>query len=552
MPDAPSHTTRDAPPSHPADAGASAADAPAADAGSTAADSEGEGGPADARRLHPLTLVQQALVSLPGLLLIALPLLLASGSGSTWASLLSVLLYGLVAVPLLVLRYLRLRYWITPRELVIQSGVINRQDRSIPLERVQNVQIEQPLLPRLVGTARVKIETAGSSGTEGVLEYVALAEAQRIRRVIRTYQRRHVPAGEEMPDEAAAEGARAKGAAAGARVETDEADLTEAEPEPLFALPLRRVLLAGAFRFSLLYLALVFSVLQYVPDAEDRFIRWIERGEWQWLAEAAAASPWLAVALSVVAAALLGWLTGIALNLNRYYGFRIWLEDGKLQRRHGLLTLSQGTIPLKKVQALILRTNPLMRLFGFYRLELQTMGLDVQERGHQVAVPFAKKDEVVALAQHIRPFALPEAFRPVSRLTIRRAFVRYALLLAALVAPLAYFLWPPLWWSLLAAPLLFVPAVLRYRSLGYAMGADSFFARAGVIQHHVWVLPADKHQVFYTQATLFQRRLGLRSLSVDTAGAASFSYPEVPDLPAAEADDRLADLYARFQHGRET
>ncbi len=487
--------------------------------------------PEAARRLHPLTLLQRALVSLPGLLLLAAPLLLASGDQNAWTSLFVLVVYGLVALPIIVLRYLRLRYWITPKEIVIESGVLNRQHRSIPIERVQNVQIVQPMVPRLFGTAKVKIETAGSSNTEGVLEYVSLGEAQRIRQSVRAYQHRQPAAtSEEEPAGEAGEEAAA-----------------QAEPEPLFSMTLSRVLLAGTFRFSLFYIAIVFSVFEYVPNFEERLTEWVQRGRWQWLADLATASPATTVFLTIIVAVLFGWLTGLVLTLNRYYGFRLWLEEGKLHRRHGLLTLSEGTIPIQKVQALLLRTNPLMRLFGFYRLELQTMGLDVKQNGHQVAVPLAGKGEILRLAQHIRSFDLPKAFAPVSTLTIRGAFARYVIALVVVVAPLAYFLWPPAWWGLAAVPLLAVLAVLRWRNLGYALDPMHLYVRRGVFRHTVWVLPTEKHQVFYADASVFQRRLRLKSLHVDTAGAASFSYPEVPDLPAPEADDRMAQLYARFQ-----
>ena len=94
-----------------------------------------------------------------------------------------------------------------------------------------------------------------------------------------------------------------------------------------------------------------------------------------------------------------------------------------------------------------------MRRFGWYRLELQTMGYDVEKQGYQVAVPFAKKAEILALARHIRPFEMPESFTSVSPITIRRAFIRYSVaLLVALAVPVYY--WQPALWGLLALPLL--------------------------------------------------------------------------------------------------
>lgn len=505
----------------------------------------------EARRLHPLTLVQRILVSLPAVAFIMLPLFTSPGRDS-YFSVAFAIAYGVLALPFIVLRYLRFRYWITDREIVVQSGVLNRQDRSIPIERVQNIQIVQSLLPRLMGTATVKVETAGSKGTEGTLEYVSLGEARRIREVVRAFQRQHsapetAPSGDPSED-IAANDAAADGpvlAEPAAAAEANEA--TDAAADTLFTMPLRHVLLSGVFRFSLLYIALIFSAFQYVDVAPEELLRWAERGPLRDFTATATASPWLTGLATVAAAGLLSWLTGIAVNLNRYYGFRLHLEEGKLHRRHGLLTLSEGTIPLEKVQALILRTNPLMRRFGWYALELQTMGVDTGRGGHQVAVPFAQLDEIKQLARHIRPFELPETFHRVSPLTIRRASVRYVMLLLAVVTPVAYFFYEPAWWGLALAPALVGLAYLQYTHHGYALQEDSFFVRRGVVKQYVWMLPAEKHQVFLTSASIFQRRLGLKSLSVDTAGAAGFAYPEVVDLPADEAEVRMRELYDDFQ-----
>ena len=371
---------------------------------------------------------------------------------------------------------------------------------------------------------------------EGVLEYVSRDEAQRIREIVQSYQRQlatAAPATLEAPAE---------------QVPTPAA--VEAMAQVLFTMTLPRILLSGAFRFSLLYIALIFSGLQYVMDplnlTPEQIADWLMGDGLQPLTAVVQASPWLLGIVTVLAAMLLGWLTGIVINLTKYYGFRLWLEGDKLHRRHGLLTVSEGTIPLKKVQSLILRSNPLMRRFGWYRLELQTMGYDVEKQGYQVAVPFAKKDEILELAPHIRPFALPATFTPVSKITIRRMFIRYSMTLLAVLVPLGYY-WQPALWGLLALPLLLYLAFLQYRNHGYALHDDMLYIRRGVFQHYVWVVPVDKFQVFYTAGSFFQRRLGLRSLVIDTAGAGSFRFPQVVDVGAETAEAFIETLYGRFQ-----
>ena len=55
----------------------------------------------------------------------------------------------------------------------------------IPFDRVQDIAIEQRLLARLFGTAKVKIETGGAAKDEGNLDMIALADAQALRDQVR-------------------------------------------------------------------------------------------------------------------------------------------------------------------------------------------------------------------------------------------------------------------------------------------------------------------------------------------------------------------------------
>ena len=494
----------------------------------------------EAKRLHPFTLIQRVLVSLPALAFILLPTL-TSPDAESWLSLLIALLYGLFALPAIVLQYMRFSYRVTPKEIIIQSGVLTRKNRSIPIERVQNIQIEQSLLPRITGTAKVKIETAGSSSTEGVLEYVSLSEAHDLRRTIRSFKAQAEPS---TPDSATAD-------------EPDEMTSSDGEDlgTPLFAMSLQRVLLSGAFRFSLLYIAVIFSFIELLnPDPND-IARWMTRGQLEGLLETATTSPWLVGIATVLVAGFFAWCTGIAVNLNKYYNFRLWRDDEKLRFKRGLLTLSEGTIPLKKVQTLILRTNPIMRFFGWYALEVQTVGLNVEEQGHRVVVPFARKAEILPIAQRISAFSLPDTFSSVSPLTIRRHFVRYTVVLVTLTAIASYLAtwvdgviaWQDVWWALTLTPLILGYAILHYWHHDYAVSDDGFYVRRGVVRQYLWIIPTEKFHVFYRKASLFQRRLGLESLFVDTAGAAAFAYPEVIDVPkeAARATDQ--QLYEQFQ-----
>ncbi|MBO6577087.1 MAG: PH domain-containing protein [Rhodothermales bacterium] len=527
-------------------------------------------------RLHPMTLVQKVLVGIPALILILLPAI-RSNDGGAWFNLALGAMYGLLVFPWTIIRYVRFRYGISPAEIVIRSGVTTVTRRNIPIDRVQNIEIEQGILQRVTGTARVSIFTAGSQSAEGVLDVVSLQEAHRVRETVQQFQKaaaaggavsasRRTAASAEPGAVSAELGAVSAGPGAfsaegGAAARSQKApgaifeSVDQPEIEPVFEMDMRRVILSGVFRFSMLYIAVFFSIFQYVEPDPEAIFDWFAGGRFEGLAEAAGESPFI-VGLSVLfLAVLFAWLSGILVNLNRYYGFVLHAEGNKLHHRQGLLSRHTGTIPLRKVQAFIIRTNPLMRRFGWYRLEVQTMGFDVKERGHKVAVPFGRMDDVMRAANRLQqglPHPDPGGVRvpelsPVSRLTIRRGFVRYAVAIVTLAGGIGYF-WRPGLWLLSMLPLALVWAVLRYRGLGYGEDERWLYFRKGVVRQHTWLLPLERSQVFYRSASLFQRRLGLASVYVDAAGASAMRPAEGIDLPAGAAKELVDRAYARFQH----
>lgn len=494
------------------------------------------------QRLHPMTLAQRLLVSIPGLVVLILTLS-TSRNAQTWVYAIALILYGFIAIPAMILQYVRFRYRISDRELHIESGVLTRRRRSIPVERIQNIEIQRPLLARLSGTAKVRVETAGSAGAEGVLELISLETAYQLRDTIRAYQQ-VIASGTEGD---------AGGVDEGAAPPVDPADRHtpehEAGIESLYQMSLRRVLLSGIFRFSLVYIVVMFSFLEYLNIDPVEVFEWFERGPLHPVAEFAEESPVMAVLASIAVAGFIAWITGILVNLNRFFRFHLRLEGEKLHNRQGLLTLNEGTIPLKRIQVYILRTNPLMRRFGWWALDVQTLGLDSSRKGRSVIVPFARLTETLDVLRRLEGVTVPDEFQSVSPLSIRRRFVRYAVLLAVLVAALL-----PIWegsvWGFVLLPLLLLLALLQYRNHGFVPQHGHLFVRSGVLRHQVWVIPTRKYQVFFASESLFQRRLSLGTLHVDTAGSAGIVLPTVVDLPTSEMQARFHELVDRFRATR--
>jgi putative membrane protein len=467
------------------------------------------------RRLHPATIALRFIKEAPQTLL-ALPAALAfsSRSGLTGALYLAAGL-GVVLLAVKWLVWRRFRYGVGSAEIVIESGILHRNRRSIPFDRVQDVDIERTFLARLFGLAKVRIETGAGGKDEGLLDSVSLAEADRLREAVRAGRAGAVVS--SKPEEAEAPPARS-----------------------LFAMPAPRLLLFGLFNFSLVYIAGLFALLQTF----DRFLPFdiYDPARWIGLVDEYLPARWTigAAAAVLLVAAALGAVAGVARTVARDYGFRLSLEGDRLRREQGLFTRKEAVISRRRVQLAEISGGPVRGLFGWSGLAFQTLGAGTDRGGHQSAAPFATRSEVEAVLAELAPLRLPPPpeLVQVSRRHILRSVAGTLLPALAGIAALSY--WLPLAPALLALlPLLAAGAALERRYHRYAIADDLLFISRGVWRRRLWLIPLRNVQALSLSRGPVQRRLGLATLAVDTAGASMINAPRIVDL-RGEAAEALA------------
>jgi putative membrane protein len=479
------------------------------------------------RRLHPISVVGNSLKSLPGAVIGMIGVFGALVQRDPMLAVLLALVPIVLALVAALVGWWRFTYEVRGREIVIDRGLFSRQRREIPFDRVRDVAIEQPLLARIVGTAKVRIETGGAAADEGLLDMIRLEEAQRLRDHVRRSNLLSGPAAAATPAEAA----------------------EEPEEPVIFAMSVGRVLSSGLFNFSLIFVALAFGALQYL---EDLGIMDFER-----IADAGRAQNLLGMftlrtaLLLLVLLVLLGVVSGIVRTMLRDYGFRLTASQAGLRRRRGLVTLSEVLIPARRTEAARVDTGWLSGWLGWHGLAFQTLGADAKEGGVQVAAPFAREEEIALILAQAGFPPLPRApmVRPPARALLRRSLPW--LLLAGAMVPVVQ-AWPYLAWGL-PLPILFaLLAAIGWLRDGHLYGERALFVRSGLFSRRLWVLPYEKLQTMTTRRSPLQRLLGLATIAPDTAGASPFGAPRVADVPAAEAEPLAARLLAAFYAARTT
>ena len=475
------------------------------------------------RRLHPLTLVFSTLGIARSFILPAVVGGVSAADGDwvrglTWV----VAILAVPAIGFSIASFLNFSYLLRGDELIIRSGALRRQFRVIPLARVQNTELRQSAVQRMLGVAELRVETAGSAGsTEARLSVVTLADGQRLRADI--LARRGRPA-----------------------MRTSQSDEAATVPTVLLGrLTVRDLVLAGATSNEAgIVLAAIAGALGVLDDLPIPVPAWLEDPSGL-LPDRSVGSVAGLIAAGLLILLVLGRLLSITGAVVSYYGFTLERTGDELRKRYGLLSRREAHIPLRRVQAIRVVESALRRRFGLASLKIETAGGfsgEREMRGAEAFLPLARTESIpVLLREVLADFDYSAVrFQRVHPRSRRRAFTKYLIALLVVTGVLTLVL-HPLWLLLVgAAPLTYLLAAWQYAHRGYALASGVVLARSGAMRRVTWIIPERKLQTLHVSASPFQRRHDLATLQLDTASGHAASVVDLASTDAAVLLFRLA------------
>src|SRR5690606_12903444 len=110
-------------------------------------------------------------------------------------------LFLLLGLAFAVVSYVTFRYRLTAEELITTEGILHRQERRIPVDRIQDLSFESTLLRRMLGLVVAQVETASGQGSEAKLVSLPQRDAAQLRDVLYALRGRTAPAAGAAPAE---------------------------------------------------------------------------------------------------------------------------------------------------------------------------------------------------------------------------------------------------------------------------------------------------------------------------------------------------------------
>jgi putative membrane protein len=322
-------------------------------------------------RLHPLSPIIQAGRLVAGLASAA-ALALAEG-GPIKARVPELIVVALLAAAGVV-RWLVTRWRLDEGTLRIETGLLRRDSRQLPVTRIQSVDVVRPFLARVLGLSELRIRLAGSNDrADGKLAYLTEQEATRLR----------------------------------ATLLAGHYGLDPATPEPgerpVSEVPAGRLIgstLLGAAASVVAFGVVVAGVVAV--------------GGLHVL---------LTLGIGTLGVYALGFATATWRRISSCFGFTVAVSADGIRIRRGLLGTVAETVPVRRVQAVRMSQPLLWRPFGWCRLQVDVAGVAEHDEGSRGTrkdlLPVGSLAEARYLAQLVLYAAAPETTRPPRRARLK-------------------------------------------------------------------------------------------------------------------------------------
>jgi putative membrane protein len=397
----------------------------------------------------------------------------------------------------------------------LRQGVVQKNERTIPLDHVQSVDTVQGIIQRLFNVVEVRIETAvgGASEPDASLAALARADAEALRREI--------------------EGSRREPA------ETEEV----AGPAIIRRLETRDLFLAGATSGQI---GVALSLLAVASQLLDEVLS-DDLG--RHLLETFAPRSVTTALLYVLILGLFAWLLAIAGTVLAYSGFTLSRDGDFLYIRRGLLERREATIPLARIQAVRVVEGLLRQPFGLASLRVESAGYGEDAGVSTTLFPLLPRREIQDLLLVAAPeFAVDPPLKALPRRALRRYVFRSTVPVLVLLGAAGLFsvlAFDFVSWGL-AALFLLVPAALygwlRYRDAGWALEDDRLVVRSRLLTRATAIAPRRRLQSRATVRSPLQRRASLATFRAQVASGGGGAELQIIDLGSDVAESVVERL----------
>ena len=386
-------------------------------------------------------------------------------------------------------RWYKTTIWIENGMLIVEQNTLNRRKNTYTIKNISNIDMEQSLFERLIGTYKIKIDTNSFALAENTDIKIVLSKQKAIefKKVIMLMME-----------------------------QLEGKDATESEEQDFDI-----VYSAKDILFNCFYTAKFFRIVLITGTAVGLFllIRYNNNNYTINDFVDEALGDLIAILIAVVSAVF-----SLVKGFFKFYGFKVRRNGRRIQLNYGLFHKNMHTIPVDKINGIKIVQPFLSRVFGRYQVEVINIGTGDENNESANLLLSCTQEEVKRYMSVLLPEFENFIDKPIERQETKYIMhIAFNLLVEFVVCVITFiiinnFVTLPGWVeSITICCFIIICAVghiLSYFTVGYYIGEDYLIVSRGIFTKTFFSIRYEKMQHIQMNATFMSKVTGLKKATI--------------------------------------
>ncbi|MBU3181235.1 PH domain-containing protein [Clostridium psychrophilum] len=425
------------------------------------------------------------------LLLISIGSKIPEKYGGNYTEIFIVIIFLVIIVFLSIIRWKRNVYFVEPGGMYIKYGVFKIHERTVPFSQVHSADISSSIVQRLFNVYKLEIDTPGGDKNSEISIFLSKEEALRVKQIIFKVNKSE-----------------------------DEVEIMEEKNIRKFSSSLTDLFVMATM--STRILAGFFIITAFYSKIDDIVPKEFKRRAQLFtdnMMKGVKGSSLIKYVVTLILIVLItSWIISVILTIIKYYKFTVIREEDNIKLSYGLFDKKEVTIPVKRIQSLIIVEGVIKKSLGYFSLNVETIGYGKDKGESTMICPIAKRRVIDKFFEDILPemnitYKLMKSPRKALKgfLLFRLLDDFIAIFLIAFFAPYGYYIF-------LLVPILVIWHYMRFIDNGLYYDDDFVVMRYRKLARETVIIHKNCIQSMEKIQNIFQKRNGIAKYKVTIAG----------------------------------
>ena len=446
---------------------------------------------------HKFIIVSQIFQSIKNSIVPLILFLISIGSkipqkyGGNYTEILVVIIFLVIIIILAIVKWKRNFYFVESGGMYIKYGIFEMHERTVPFSQVHSADISSSMIQRLFNVYKLEIDTPGGDKNSEISIFLTKEEALRVKNIIFK-----------------------------ANKNEDEVEIIKEKDTKKFTSSLKDLFVMATM--STRILAGFFIITAFYSKIDDIVPKEFKRRAQVFTDNMMKGVNGISLIKYIVTVIFIilfiSWIISVILTIIKYYQFTVTREEDNIKLSYGFFDKKEVTIPIKRIQSLIIVEGVIKKSLGYFSLNVETIGYGKDKGESTMICPIAKRKVLDKFFEDILPEMNITYELTKSPRKALKGFLLYRLLDDFIIMTLIAFFAPYGYYIFLLVPILVIWHYIRFIDNGLYWGDDFVVMRYRRLARETVIIQKECIQSMEKIQNIFQKKNAIVKYKVTIAG----------------------------------